>query len=373
MSKNGKKIVKIIVLIPILCGLVFALFKVKDAYAVKLENDRLAAIEAERLALLNKRQNYTDKGIYYVCLNSSTKIGDYMAYENDVLNIEDGIMHGNAVGEEYIYSDSLMSKYLVSVSDLYGLPDIDIQAKELLPCLVYSEEEATYLDLVLDFKTRIVGYKTRAAVVAAARFIALEFNYHLPYFYENGRLDSSTGRPYADGEGRFYHKGLFLTSSKYSLLDPDGIKSGPGAWGCVILSAYGGYIPNGLDCSGFVSWCLYQGGYDPGDLGGGASRYDGSFSLPDLGVGDGGAIPTDEIDPDTIKAGDLIAWEGTIAIVIGVDEENIYIAHAFWDIDLEVNVVAKDELATSMWHYVTPMDTYYNEAGNGQGDYTDMW
>lgn len=79
---------------------------------------------------------------------------------------------------------------------------------------------------------------------------------------------------FADGEGRYYHQGLYLTNSKKNSIIAS--VSGPCIWGCPLYNweddleygyVWGVKKPNGLDCSGFVSWILYNGGFDPGDNG----------------------------------------------------------------------------------------------------------
>ena len=92
-------------------------------------------------------------------------------------------------------------------------------------------------------------------MVEAARFLTLHFPYKIEYFYENGRLGTNG----IDGEGRYYHKGLYLNSSKYSTISKS--KNGPKVWGCSLYSTpVKRNDNNGLDCSGFVSWALLNGG-----------------------------------------------------------------------------------------------------------------
>lgn len=370
MNKKKKIITAFSILITIASIVLYEV--ATNYYEIKKQNELKQIELVQELQKQQMIDSLKYEGVYYISIDSKEYIGDYISQDETIVKIENNILIPIKVGTAIIYSETNKNKYEVSVSDLYKNARID-NNKEYLPCGEYSIQEGIYLDNVLDGKIQYAGYKTRAGVVAAARFLALEFTYRIPYFYENGRLNGSTGHPYADGEGRFYHKGLYLTEDKYSLLDPNGIKSGPQTWGCVMFSGAGGDIPNGLDCSGFVSWCLYQAGFDPGDVGGGDARLDGAYNLPDLGVGDGGAIYTNNVEPNTIQAGDIIAWEGTIAIVIGVDDNNIYVAHAYWDNDLEVVTTPKENLAKSEWHYITLMDNYYNTEGNGQGNYTNMW
>lgn len=74
---------------------------------------------------------------------------------------------------------------------------------------------------------------SRAGVAEAARFLTLEFPYRIGYFNENGRLANP---PKVDCEERYYHKGLYLHSSRFEVGD---LLSGDGA----TTNAYdGGHI-----------------------------------------------------------------------------------------------------------------------------------
>ena len=74
------------------------------------------------------------------------------------------------------------------------------------------------MDAILEDRVNDAGYQTRAGVVAAARFLGLEFPYRINYFTENGRMDSCYGGK-IDGEGRYYHKGLYLDESRFSQIE----------------------------------------------------------------------------------------------------------------------------------------------------------
>lgn len=223
----------------------------------------------------------------------------------------------------------------------------------------------------MKYKVDEAGNKTRAGVVAAARFLTLEFPYKIPYFYENGRVNN-TGVNFADGEGRYYHKGLYLTDSKKK--DIIASVSGPVTWGCPLYNwedepdygyVWGKKIPNGLDCSGFVSWALYNGGFDVGDLGAGDSI--SNDELTDLG--DFKLLTNDLINSNKIKAGDLLNYWGHIAIIIGIDEENYYVAESLQDFGgVTVNTYKKNKIRNT-FKYVVLMDSYYNNDGN----YTNYW
>ena len=101
----------------------------------------------------------------------------------------------------------------------------------------------------------------------AARFLTLEFPRRISYFGENGRLTLSNGLN-IDGEGRYYKEGLFLNDSRYENISKS--MYGPKTWGCVMYSSPNSKsMPNGLDCSGFVSWAFINAGLDIGDIGAG--------------------------------------------------------------------------------------------------------
>ena len=161
-------------------------------------------------------------------------------------------------------------KTTITVSDLYGHNDtLDVQVTSLIttprinnskPFISnkqYTQDEAKILDDYLFYQIDEAGYQTRAGVVAAARFLTLEFKYRIPYFIENGRITHfNHQKPYCDGEGRYYHRGLYLSEDKFASIEKS--VSGPAMWGAYIRewSEDNGVIRNGLDCSGFVCWCL---------------------------------------------------------------------------------------------------------------------
>ena len=169
----------------------------------------------------------------------------------------------------------------VTVTDLITLPQIDKSKKFLNKANVYTEEEAHLLDELLEYKVKEAGEGTRDAVVAVAKFITMEFPYRIPYFYENGRYQENDYSQPCDGEGRYYHKGLYLSEDKYETIKDS--RAGPGMWGAPLRELSTGTTrPNGLDCSGFVSWALYNAGFDPGDFGAGPDDY--YATIPGYGV-----------------------------------------------------------------------------------------
>ena len=172
--------------------------------------------------------------------------------------------------------------------------------KKYLPCGIYSKADNDLLDEILKDRINDAGYKTRAATVEAARFLALEFPYKIRYFSENGR-GSTNG---VDGEGRYYHVGLYLHSSRYEKIGKR--SAGPKTWGCSLYSRPShGYRPNGFDCSGFVSWVMLQGGFDVGDIGAGLAPHK---DLTDFGVRT--KFNYEVVKSGKVKVGDLLSSGG---------------------------------------------------------------
>lgn len=80
-----------------------------------------------------------------------------------------------------------------------------------------------------------------------------------------------------------------------------------------------------MTCSGFVSWCLYNGGVPLGDVGAGDTPgYDDEYS----DFGERVWLDEEVMRSGILQVGDLIGCDGHIAIIAGFDENNIYIAEA---------------------------------------------
>ena len=290
-----------------------------------------------------------------------------------------------------VSSNDMSDSFVIEVTDLYTKPDSNSEAKPYLNKLLITDpEQARKLDEVLKIKIDEAGFGTRAGVVAAARFLALEFPYKLTYFSEAGRMDPESPK-HSDGEGRYYHYGLFLSEDKFDDLGPSIF--GRAAWGQFFREdtsddhslddfyLYDGFVPsdigsqlylskrpNGLDCSGHVSWCYYNGGFDFGDLGAGGP---GSHGMSELGEF---AWITDELlQSDRIKCGDLVGFAGHIGVVIGIEDDYIWITDNLVN-GLKVKRYERtkesfDELGHNSWQYFMLMDDEYKVDGN----YTAMW
>lgn len=289
---------------------------------------------------------------------------DFKYSNSTVIDINKGKIISNSIGNTSIITKYNGTKNIIDVivSDLIvTMPkEYDLKKKEL-ECNKYSEEESDILDDILKSRVNEVGASTRASAVSVARFLTLEFPYRINYFYENGRQTTNK----VDGEGRYYHKGLYLTESKYSSLT--GSTSSPKAWGCKLYSnPVKRYDNNGLDCSGFVSWVLLNAGFDPKDVGAGFADY---LDLTDYG--DVKRINSATIKD--IKVGDLLhsyAAGGHIGIIVGIDNDYFYVAQALWydEVGVIITKYKKDSLYKSFPHVVL-MDKYYIN----DGKLTNMW
>ena len=306
-----------------------------------------------------------------VLINPDEVDYQFTSSDSSVVSIEDGIIKGISPGNAFITSPLVDDKLEVVVTDLITFPTYQKKYKQHLPCNYYTEEQANLLDEILAYRIHKAGYQTRAAAIEAARFLTLSFPYRIPYFYENGRVHES-GVNYADGEGRYYKQGLYLHESKFS--DIKATFNGPAIWGCPLTNwetdeQFGYYPgmkkPNGLDCSGFVSWVLKNAGFDPGDIGAGETEY--PHQLTDLGKYT--PLTVSLIDNGTVKTGDLVNYWGHIGIIVGIDGENIYVAESLQNFGGVVTRLYSKYTISETFNHVVLMDEYYKNDGN----YSVMW
>ena len=172
-----------------------------------------------------------------------------------------------------------------------------------------------------------------------------------------------------DGEGRYYHEGLYLHSSRFKSLAKS--SQGPKTWGCNMYSRPShGTRRNGLDCSGFISWVLLNGGFDVGDLGAGVT---GAKDLTD--VGKKTRFTSTLIKNGKVKVGDLLSSSGPsgghIAIIVGEDDNNYYVAESLWyNPYIGVVIVGYSKKTIfNRYYWVMLMDKVYKE----DGKLTKMW
>ena len=287
--------------------------------------------------------------------------------DTNIISVKDGNINTISEGHAIItaeYNGSVSKIKITSTSLIVDKPKTFDLKKKFLPCEKYSVEENNLLDEILYNRAHKVGFKTRASAVEVARFLTLEFPYRINYFNENGRITQSNK---IDGEGRYYHVGLYLNSSRYDNITKSSRK--PKIWGCSLYSdPMHKAMDNGLDCSGFVSWVLLNAGYDVGDIGAGFAD--------DADLTDFGKLTANSkklIESNQIKVGDLLhsyKAGGHIAIIVGIDEDYYYVAQALWYDERGV-IITKEtkETLLSEFPHVVLMDSYYENDGN----LTNMW
>ena len=323
------------------------------------DNYMLIQDETQEIKVNINKIGTPDETIFYKSENEDIA----KTVDNKIIGIGDG-------NTKIIVSDNYghAEKIDVQVTSLITLPTIN-NSKPFISNKQYTTEQAKILDDYLFYQIDEAGYKTRAGVVAAARFLTLELKYRIPYFIENGRITHfNHQKPYCDGEGRYYHRGLYLSEDKFASIEKS--VSGPAMWGAYIRewSEDNGVIRNGLDCSGFVCWCLLNGGFDFGDIGGGLSE--GFPTISDLGVSH--KITMDYLNSKQAKAGDPIGFDGHIGIIVGVDNENefIYVADELYHSKGSwVEKYTYKGLVNSHFTHIYDFTDEYKDEGN----YTAMW
>lgn len=274
-----------------------------------------------------------------------------------------GISDGNTKLKVKLQNKDV-KKVDVVVTSLITKPTIN-NDKEYIKCGEYSKEESDLLEEIIKLRIDEAGYKTRAGALAAARFLLLEFKSGIKYYNENGRLENHSNIKYIDGEGRFYHKGLYLTEDKYSEIVAS-TNDGPKMWGCVLKNInYSKTMENGLNCSGFITWALYNAGYDIKDVGAGDYSYINN-ELLDLRPKE--SINLELLNSGKVKVGDLIGFDGHIAMIIGLEENKIYVGESY-ETGLRVLTFTYDELIKSDFTDIILMDDYYKN----DGKITNMW
>lgn len=353
----------------------------REVYYVYFKNE--SGIVSNALEVNNYVVSVELEDNYYITPGTPVDLGMKLVTVGDVdlkwygngeeLNIDNNVYYTDTVDkvlvEAKVDGESIANTNIISTNVITNIPSEFNTGKSHLTCRQFTQEEAQLLDKILEDRIEKAGIGTRAGVVAAARFLTLEFPYRISYFYETGRLNN-TGAHYVDGEGRYYHKGLYLDESKYEGLVANFF--GPAMWGCNMVTyeddapyfAPGRKYPNGLDCSGFVSWSLLNGGFDVGDYGAGPLA---GKDLTDSG--ELKKLTSTLINSGSIKVGDLFSMSGHIGILVGQDSSNYYVAESLQTYGgLVIKKYSKLNVM-NVFPNVVLMDGLYNSDGN----LTDMW
>jgi len=290
---------------------------------------------------------------------------------------ENGLVTGIKPGEVIISanaSNGITKTMKIIVTDMIVKPVFNL-GKPKLTCGVYNEEQNDLMDSILAERVEYAGFGTRGGTIAAARFLTLSFPYKVTYFYEHGRLETYyPGQRKVDGEGRYHHIGLYLDESRFKSIDDNLVKEKKATWGCPLTNyddtdgwAVGAKKPNGLDCSGFVTWALMNGGTDVGDIG--AGIVEETRDMSDLGPRHD--LTYEYANSDKYKIGDVIARNGHTALLVGKDDEYLYIAESLLYGVRTVKYSYKDRGSKlyKNYEYIEDMSGVYS----GEGRYTTMF
>lgn len=164
------------------------------------------------------------------------------------------------------------------------------------------------------------GYGTRAGVVTAAVTLIAElgnnYNVKVPYFWGGGH-------------------GIMATGAE-------------GNWGSSQCHTYANgqsYNYCGLDCSGFVTWAIYNGG----------------FNITPLVTGRFGFLPGAErvslTNSAVLQPGDLLESSGHVILIVGVDENNYICAEAAGN---ETGVLFSTHPFNASGYWGVNMEGFYN-------------
>lgn len=192
--------------------------------------------------------------------------------------------------------------------------------RSLLKCDSYTQIQKDSLNQLFAESINKAGNK-RAKTVTAATFL-VSMNYAIPYGFEWRIADD----PSYEFVGRYTKKGLHLTR----LTDSNGTVHQP--WGCLVnthpryphqtVKNLGDTYENGLNCSSFIGWCLFN-----------ADAVTDLNLLERTYADDYRTFPlSTEINlkegVESIRPGDLLWFKGHIAIVIGVKNDIVIYASA---------------------------------------------
>ena len=277
---------------------------------------------------------------------------------------------------------------------------------------------------------------SRASVVAAARFLSLEFKYGINYYLdevgnENGYQADYFKEDDYDNSGKsnlFNPTSKFINLFDYNIITDKGSYNQIGlnlntyqGWGkkvdyryynsnydggyCANCLSYGTnywnkgyryYDYNGLDCSGFITWSLINGGVNYQ----GVRYYDypnyikSSNNVKKISTSNKKNI-INEINNGSILAGDLLWKSDHVAMILGIDKSTstIYVAEeTTYSYNLNTALGASSyrsgadnsswRLRVTAFNYNDTNSTLYTrfttviKMGNiysSKGNYTDLW
>lgn len=189
---------------------------------------------------------------------------------------------------------------------------------------------------------RTAGYKTRNGVVAAGLYLSSHIGVHIPYFWTGGHYHSYSG---------YQDKG-------------DNLMGVPNKWGCQVKMAFkgsgaqkeGNLYPFGLDCSGFVAWAIFNGGYYTGDQK--QEIFINTKSIPSSIGGVSVSSVSVSGSKGKIKPGDIAWKKGHVGLVVEVTDSGFTVAEA--KSYKKGLIVTNHKYGSSNFTKIILMDNFYN-------------
>ena len=202
---------------------------------------------------------------------------------------------------------------------------------DFMACRMYTDSQIAAINNNLANAVNKAGYGTREGVVAAAKYLASELDVTVPYWYG----------------GKYKQKGI----NKEWGCDKT-ITANPGTE----RQPTGSIHPYGLDCSGFVSWAIRNGGYKANTILEGTDNQI-NFTNEYVDWNDYNSI-------NKVKPGDLAWTDGHIGIIVEVDKASCsyYVAEAK---GAKYGVlITRNSCFGSDFKTIILMDGYYNNNNN---------
>jgi hypothetical protein len=202
-----------------------------------------------------------------------------------------------------------------------------------MTCGMFTDSQLKDRNDALAQKVKDAGLGTREGVVAAARYLSTELGVIIPYWYGGKHTQKGLSSEWGCGKA--------ITADPATTQQPTGTTH-----------------PYGMDCSGFVSWSVRNGGYKASTIPAGSTNQ-GNFTDDKIPWG------TESIS--YAKPGDL-AWNSShIGVIIAVDSAKCkyYVAE---ERGAEYGLVVTENDCTSRrYTHIVLMDDYYNNSNNKEG------
>lgn len=235
-------------------------------------------------------------------VNVNVKSNNYRIETKDDAPAEQNYEIDNNIYNTDNKTNSVVSNYVIS--PIRVMSDVEKEAYEKYKELAskYPKDNIEVRNAKLNWKIKGAGYGTREGVVAAALYFAEEEKNYVPYLW--------------GGKANFV--GLKENWGKNRRVVADYLNSNDQPAGSKPL--------DGIDCSGYVTWAILNGGYKCQNNSGDIISYSETYATQLPGVKKY-SINKDTFDKKDkngdylIKAGDLLYRNNHIAMIVSINRE----------------------------------------------------